>query len=158
MAAHQESQPSQGRLSTVLYVGCFLVLWLITICLLLAFSSVHANVHYVESSARTEPLVTSRLDGDIVLFISFGLAGDFFGFFLLTLALTLRKRRLKLWELLNYMAGAAVTLATLSCFRLRGYRSYDVVFLHHEVNWYSLVACYFLLAPISLLAFQGARR
>jgi hypothetical protein len=94
------------------------------------------------------------LAGDIAWIISNALAICIFGLLLLSFAITVRKRRLAIWELMFYVAGAGITFAIPGCFRLRGYRYIHVVHIYYDTNWVSLGLCYLSLSMILLLVYR----
>jgi hypothetical protein len=102
--------------------------------------------------------VNTPMAGSMAFMISVPLAICLIGFLLLSLAITLRKRRLTIWELMIYVAGAAVTMAIPCCFRERSDRYADVTILYWEVAWFSLGLCYLFLAPIMLLIYRKSRQ
>jgi hypothetical protein len=96
--------------------------------------------------------------GDIAGIISNTLAICVFGLLLFGFAITVRKRRLAIWELMIYVAGAGVTFAIPGCFRLRGHRYFHVTHMYFDANWFSLGLCYLSLSMILLLIYRQSRR
>jgi hypothetical protein len=96
----------------------------------------------------------STLAGDIAWLISNTLAICIFGVLLFSFAITVRKRRLAVWELMIYVAGAGITFAIPGCFRRRGHRYVDVSYMYFDTNWFSLGLCYLSLSMIVLLIYR----
>jgi hypothetical protein len=99
-----------------------------------------------------------RLAGDIAWLISNTLAICTFGLLLFSFALTVRKRRLAILELMTYVAGAAITFAIPGCFRLRGHRYVRLTHMYFETNWFALGLCFLSLSVIVLLIYSKKRR
>jgi hypothetical protein len=163
IAANPKRQVGRVQWPMVTYYGCFLLLWVVSVYVLLEFGLTSADI--VKSSwapgtgspdrpgAGTSDLVS----GDSMLLISFLLATCAFGLVFLTLAMSLRKRNLMLWEVSNYVAATGATLATLRCFRLHMHRVGDFVAMYYEVSWFPLLLCYVFLAPTLFLMYVQAR-
>jgi hypothetical protein len=81
-----------------------------------------------------------------------------FGFLILGLVSTLRKRQLTIRELMIYVAGAGVIMASLSCFRFEPLRYGPSLFWYPEPAWLSLGFSYLVLAPIMLVIYRKRRR
>jgi hypothetical protein len=94
----------------------------------------------------------------LVFLISIGLAICSFGFLILCLASTLRKRQLTIRELMIHVAGAGVTVAILSCFRFKALRYGQSLFWYPEPVWLSLGFSYLVLAPIMVVIYRNSRR
>jgi hypothetical protein len=94
------------------------------------------------------------LAGDIAWIISNALAICVFGLLLLSFAITVRKRRLAIWELMIYVAGAGITFAIPGCFRMRVHRYIPVVHMYYDTNWFSLGLCYLSLSMILILIYR----
>jgi hypothetical protein len=80
-----------------------------------------------------------------------------FGFLILRLVSTLRKRRLAIWELMAGVAITGVIMATLSCFRFKALRYGQSLVLYPEPVWISLGLYYLLLIPMMIAIYRGSK-
>ena len=72
--------------------------------------------------------------------------------------LALPERRLAIWELMLYVAGAGITFALPGCFRLKAHCYADMIYMDLDANWFSLGLCYLSLAMIMLAIYRKSRQ
>jgi hypothetical protein len=105
----------------------------------------------------TKGAMKDTLAGDIAWVISSPLAIWVFGLLLRSFVITVRKRRLALWELMIYVAGAGISFAIPCCFRLREHLHENGSHMYFETHWFSLGLCYLSLPIILLPIYRKSR-
>jgi hypothetical protein len=102
--------------------------------------------------------MSTPLLGDVLFLISLFATACLVVFMILSLWSTLHRRRLTIWELMLYIAGAGVALALPQCFYWKIKQHYDMIGIWHEVRWVSLCLTWLALVPVVYLINRSSRQ
>jgi hypothetical protein len=103
-------------------------------------------------------MITRRVENFMYVISLVATACLVVAFLLWSLWRALRKRRLTIWELMIYVAGAGVAMAFPQCHYVQYEKYADMVRVAYHVKWTSLWLTLLALAPVVFLIRRSSRK